>query len=307
MKTILITGGTGMIGQYLSRLLLEKGYAVIIASRTPATATVAKNLSHISWDTKRQWIDPEAIKKADVIINLAGAGVADKRWSVARKNEILESRILSGQTIVKALKEIPNKVSVVIQASAIGWYGPDPEPSPPFKGFTEAMHAHNDFLGQTCRQWENSVLALKVMGIRVATIRIGIVLSSRGGALKEFKKPLRFRIATILGNGTQVVSWIHIKDLCREMIFLFENESCAGIYNGVAPTPVTNRNLILSLARHLYGAAFISIGVPSFVLKFIMGEMSLEVLKSTTVRADKILQAGFIFEYPTIEQAVVDV
>lgn len=296
-----------MIGQYLSRLLLEKGYAVIIASRTPATATVAKNLSHISWDTKRQWIDPEAIKKADVIINLAGAGVADKRWSVARKNEILESRILSGQTIVKALKEIPNKVSVVIQASAIGWYGPDPEPSPPFKGFTEAMHAHNDFLGQTCRQWENSVLALKVMGIRVATIRIGIVLSSRGGALKEFKKPLRFRIATILGNGTQVVSWIHIKDLCREMIFLFENESCAGIYNGVAPTPVTNRNLILSLARHLYGAAFISIGVPSFVLKFIMGEMSLEVLKSTTVRADKILQAGFIFEYPTIEQAVVDV
>lgn len=304
MKTILITGGMGLIGQYLTQMLLDKGYSIIIASRNPPANPPIKNVSYIKWNTTRQWIDPEAIKRADAIINLAGAGVADKRWSPARKKEIAESRVMSGQTIVKALKEIPNKVEVVIQSSAIGWYGPDPENNSSFTGFTEAMPAHHDFLGQTCKQWENSIIALKVMGVRVAIVRTGIVLTNKGGALKEFMKPLRFRVATVLGKGSQMVSWIHIKDLCREMLFLLENESCAGIYNGVAPTPVSNKELILTLAKQLYGSSFISMTVPSFMLKLIMGEMSIEVLKSTTVKADKIKAAGFVFEYETIEEAV---
>ena len=304
MKTILITGGMGLIGQSLTQMLLDKGYSVIIASRNPPASSSIKNLSYISWNTTRQWIDPEAIKKADAIINLAGAGVADKRWSESRKKEIAESRVMSGQTIVKALKEIPNKVEVVIQSSAIGWDGPVPEHNSSFTGFTEAMPAYNDFLGQTCKQWENSIIALKVMGVRVAIVRTGIVLTNKGGALKEFRKPLNFRLATILGKGTQKVSWIHIKDLCREMLFLLENESCAGIYNGVAPTPVTNKELILTLAKQLYGSSFLTVTVPSFVLKVVMGEMSIEVLKSTTVKADKIRAAGFKFEYETVEDAV---
>lgn len=304
MKTILITGGMGLIGQSLTQMLLDKGYSIIIASRNPPAQPPIKNVSYIKWNTTRQWIDPEGIKKADAIINLAGAGVADKRWTSARKKEIAESRVMSGQTIVKALKEIPNKVEVVIQSSAIGWYGPNPENSPGFSGFTEAMPAYHDFLGQTCKQWENSIIALKVMGVRVAIVRTGIVLTPAGGALKEFMKPLRFRVATILGKGSQMVSWIHIKDLCREMLFLLENESCAGIYNGVAPTPVSNKELILTLAKQQYGSSFISMTVPAFLLKWIMGEMSIEVLKSTTVKADKIKAVGFAFEFETIEKAV---
>lgn len=304
MKTILITGGSGLVGQHLSQLLLEKGYAVIIASRNPIKETGTERLTQVGWNTSRQWIDPEAIRKADAIINLAGAGVADKRWSASRKKEIVDSRVLSGQTIVKALKEIPNKVEVLLQASAIGWYGPDPASGEGFIGFTEAMPAHTDYLGQTCKQWENSILALKVVGIRVATLRIGIVLSKKGGALKEFLKPLGFRIATVLGKGSQVISWIHINDLCREFIFLLENQQCSGIYNAVATHPVTNKELITELAQQRCGNAYLKLTVPAFVLKMMMGEMSIEVLKSTTVRNDKILSAGFDFDYPSIRDAL---
>ncbi|MBK8952314.1 MAG: TIGR01777 family protein [Chitinophagaceae bacterium] len=300
MKKVLITGGTGMVGRALTDALLAKGYHVIVMSRKRKEANTAQ-LSWAEWNVEQQTIDADAISQADYIIHLAGAGVADKRWTATRKKEIADSRVMSGQLLVKALSEIPNRVKAVVSASAIGWYGPDPEvpnPSP----FTEEAAPYSDFLGQTCRQWEESTEALTAKGIRLAKLRIGIVLSNKGGALKEFVKPLRFGVASVLGSGRQVVSWVHIDDLVQLFIYAIENEQVAGVYNAVAPQPVTNRQLILAIAKSRK-RFYITLPVPAFVLKLMLGEMSIEVLKSATVSAKKIQQTGFAFRYTGVEEA----
>lgn len=307
MATVLITGGTGMVGQQLTSLLLEKGYEVILVSRRFGTMQVAgKTVALAQWDLDRQTIDATAIAKADHIIHLAGAGVAEKRWTNKRKQEILESRTKSSALLVKALNEMPNQVRSVISASAIGWYGPDEEIKLA-KSFTEDMSAYPDFLGDTCKAWEQSITPVEAIGKRLVKLRIGIVLSDTGGALTEFKKPLRLGVAAILGSGKQMISWIHVKDLCRLFIYAMENESMQGIYNAVAPSPVSNKELTISLAKQMRGKLFIPFHVPAFLLKIILGEMSIEVLKSATVSSKKIEKQGFVFNYPTIEEALKDV
>jgi uncharacterized protein (TIGR01777 family) len=303
MNTVLITGGTGMIGTRLTKLLIEKGYAVIILTRS--TAEVKHRLPGVSyarWDINKQTIDSDAIANADHIIHLAGAGVADKRWTATRKQEIVNSRTQSSTLIVKALKEIPNKVTTIVSASAIGWYGPDTILSKK-NGFTEDAKADTAFLGETCRLWEESIQPAEQPGRRLVKLRTGIVLSNDGGALAEFKKPLKSFVAAIIGDGKQVVSWIHIDDLCFMYLSAIENENINGVYNAVAPNPVTNKELVLSLAKKMRGNFFIPMHVPAFALKIILGEMSIEVLKSATVSSQKIQSTGFGFSYPTIEAA----
>ena len=310
METIVITGGTGLVGKELSKLLVQSGYRVILLSRsgsriTPAQLEVSKpGVLTSFWDPAKKEIDTIAIGQADHIINFAGAGVAEKRWTSSRKNEIVDSRVESGRLIVKALQEVRHNVKTVINASAIGWYGSDNSINP--KPFTENAPADTGFLGVTCAKWESSVAPIHEMGIRLVRIRIGIVLSKEGGALAEFKKPLRFGIAAILGNGKQIISWIHVEDLCRIFLLVIENTSATGIYNAVAPCPVSNRALTIQMARQRNGSLFIPVKVPAFVLKIIMGEMSVEVLKSTTVSSDRIQTAGFIFNYTSIENALSD-
>lgn len=305
MATILITGGTGMIGTRLTAMLVEKGYEVIILTRNPKANHSLPGVSYARWDVERQTIDPAAIAKADHIIHLAGAGVADKRWSNHRKQEIVNSRTKSSTLIVKALKEYPNKVQSVVSSSAIGWYGPDTAKSSK-NGFTEDAPADTAFLGETCRVWETSIDPVTGLGKRLVKLRTGIVLSNKGGALAEFVKPLRGGIAAILGDGQQVVSWIHADDLCRMFIYALENETISGVYNAVAPHPVTNKTLTLTLAQKMRGSFYIPIYVPSFVLKIALGELSIEVLKSANVSAHKIQLAGFDFQFPTIEDALTD-
>lgn len=306
MATILITGGTGLIGRALTKALLEKGYEVIILTRDPAkSATHTTRLNYAAWDPAAQTIDAAAITKADHIIHLAGAGVADKRWSKKRKQEIVESRVKSGELLVKTLKETANKVQSVISSSAIGWYGPDGKAQN--TGFTEDAPPAPDFLGQTCRQWEASIEQVTQLGKRLVKLRTGIVLSNEGGALKEFLKPLSFGIATILGSGRQMISWIHIDDMVRLYINAIEKENMIGVYNAVAPSPVTNKQLIMALARRKRGRFFIPVYVPSFVLKIMLGEMSIEVLKSATVSCEKLSKTGFVFQYPTITAAFADI
>jgi uncharacterized protein (TIGR01777 family) len=168
------------------------------------------------------------------------------------------------------------------------------------------MPADHSFLGDTCKQWEECVAPVKEMGKRLVTYRIGIVLSTKGGALAEFMKPLRFGIAPILGNGRQIISWIHIDDLCRLFLYAIEQEKLNGVFNAVAPNPVSNKLLTTTLAGIQKGKAYIPAYVPSFVLKLMMGEMSIEVLKSSTVSAEKIRKTGFQFLYPTIAPALQD-
>jgi uncharacterized protein len=243
----------------------------------------------------------EAVKKADAIIHLAGAGVMDKKWDDTYKKEIEESRTQSSALLINTLQKIDHKVKVILSASAIGWYGEDKIPN---HYFTENENADEAFLGMVCKKWEQSVEAAEALGIRVCKLRTGIVLTDDGGAYKEFKAPLKFGVASILGNGKQMVSWIHIDDLCRQFIFALENENIRGSYNAVAPMPVSNKTLTLEIAKNVKGKFYIPIHVPTFVLKIMMGDRSIEILKSATVSCEKIKAAGFTFLYPSIEAAV---
>ena len=304
MQTILITGGTGLIGKILTTHLISKGYNIIILSRRADVVSDNPMINYAKWNVEEQKIDSDAISKADHIIHLAGAGVMEKSWTEKYKKEIVDSRTKSSELLVKALKENENKIKTVVSASAIGWYGEDPKPLQHTNGFVETDAPDKNFLGETCRLWEESIEPVQQLGIRLVKLRLGIVLSNDGGALDEFKKPLRFGIATILGNGKQIISWIHIDDLCRMFLYAIENENLKGSYNAVAPEPVTNKKLILHLAQLLRKNFYIPIHVPQFALKLAMGERSIEILKSATVSCEKIKKEGFTFLYPSIDSAL---
>jgi uncharacterized protein len=304
MAVVLISGGTGLIGTKLTTHLIERNYEVIILSRNNRNSSANPKISYSFWDIKKQVIDAAVIQKADYIIHLAGAGVMDKKWTNEYKQTIRDSRTKSSALLIKSLHENEHKVKSFIAASAIGWYGADAYPLVHKNGFIETDPPAKSFLGETCIFWENSVDPITQMGIRLVKFRNGIVLSNEGGAFKEFKMPLNFGVAAILGDGKQVVSWIHIDDVCRMYIDAMENRDIQGVYNAVAPSPVTNKKLILVTAEKFRNKFFVPVHVPIFFLKLFMGKRSVEVLKSATVCDKKIKSTGFTFLYPTIESAV---
>ena len=288
-----------MIGRQLTALLVAKGYKVIVLTRKPKTG--GNNVLYAQWDVDKLTIDTHAIAEADHIVHLAGEGIADRRWTDKRKQQIRDSRVNGGRTIVKALTEINNKVQTVVSASAMGWYGEDKGAAP----FKETDPPSADFLGETCREWEESIQPVTALSKRLVILRTGIVLSNAGGAFREFMKPFKAGLASILGSGNQVVSWIHVEDMCRMYVAAIEMKHLNGVYNAAAPEPVTNKALMLAIAK-ARKRAYIPIHVPAFVLKKILGEMSIEVLKSATLDSSKIVKGGFSFIYPTIEAAVND-
>ena len=301
MATVLIAGGTGLIGTALTKALVQKNYEVIILSRSKKSVS-EKNISYSVWDINSQTIDEEAVKKADYIIHVAGANVGDTRWTKKRKKEIVDSRVKSSELLVKSLQKIPNKIRAVISSSAIGYYGPDPQvPNP--RPFVETDSPFNDFLAKTVKDWETAMQPIKELGKRLVFFRTGIVLSNEEGAYTKFKKPLKFGLNPILGNGQQMISWIHIDDLVGLYIEAIKNENWHGVYNAVAPNPVSNQQLMKEMAKQAKGF-HITARIPSPVLKIVLGEMSIEVLKSTTVSAEKVQKAGFKFLFPTIQEAV---
>lgn len=302
MATVLITGGTGLVGRALTSALLEKGYELVILTRNPDAQPARTGVRYAGWDVDKQVLDPGVLDGVDHIIHLAGAGVADERWTDRRKREILDSRVKSGHLLVRVLRESNHPLKSFVSASAIGWYGPDPRvPNP--RPFTETDPSAPGFLGETCMLWEKSTEPVTEMGIRRVVLRIGIVLSGEGGAIREFVKTLRYAVAPILGGGRQVISWIHIQDLVSMLLAALDNPGMQGVYNAVSPNPVNNRTLMLSLARQRR-KFFIPVPVPAFVLRIMLGAMSEEILKSATVSADKILTTGFRFHHETIDKAL---
>lgn len=294
-KKILITGASGLVGSRLTLLLLQKGYRVSHLGRNKKTGTVAS----YTWDVDKGTLDPEALQGVDAIVHLAGAGVAEKRWTEKRKKEIIESRTKSSALLFKALKENIHSVKAVVSASAIGYYGfANPE-----QLFTEQSPPGTDFMAQVTAQWEKAVDEISTLNIRVVKMRIGIVLSDKGGALVELAKPVRYGVGAPLGSGKQDVSWIHLDDLCAMFIHAIEKEDMQGAYNAASGQWLTNREITREIAKALHKPLWLP-AVPAFALKMVLGEMAAVVLAGSKVSADKIRKTGFTFQYTDIRQAL---
>lgn len=296
-KNVLITGASGLVGTRLTTLLMQKGYQISHLSRSSSAGPIRTFL----WDVNAGTIENGALDEVDTIIHLAGAGIADKRWSASRKKEILESRTKSTELLFQKLKQSKHNIKTFVSASAIGIYGEGGSE----RTFTEEDLPAHDFLAEVVRQWEDSVSQIESLGIRVVKIRIGILLSENGGALAEMVKPIKWGVGSPLGSGEQLMSWIHIDDACRIFIKGIEDESMKGVYNAVTPNPVSNKQLTKEIARVLNKPLWLP-NVPGFVLKLVLGEMADLVLKGSKVSAGKIQDSNFDFQFLDLKEALED-
>jgi uncharacterized protein (TIGR01777 family) len=292
MKKVLITGGTGLIGERLSLLLKSKGYEVRILSRSKNQESP---YNVFVWDLDQNAIDEKAFKDLDYIVHLAGAGIADKKWSEKRKQMIIDSRVKSTNLLFNTVKKNQTPLKGFISASGVGYYGAITSDTI----FKETDEPATDFLGKVCRLWEASVFKFQQSNIRTVALRTGIVLSNDGGALKKMKTP----IVTPLGNGKQYMPWIHIDDMCEMYIKAIEDTSIEGAYNAVAPEHHTNASFSKAIAKN-FKRPFIPIGAPAFILKAVFGEMSTIILNGSRASVEKIKKAGFQFKYPRLKEAL---
>lgn len=298
MATILITGGTGLVGRFLCKKLQDKGYSVAILGRAGQ-----KNLEipTYSWDIDKNEIEKESIEKTDYIIHLAGANISERRWTAKRKKLIIDSRVKPAQLIFEKLIENTNQVKAFISASAIGYYGTISTD----KIFSETDPPANDFLGVTCRQWEQSADKFEELGMRVVKIRTGIVLAKHRGALAKMIILIKLGIGSAIGSGQQYLPWIHIDDLCNIYIKAIEDTQMSGSYNAVAPDHKTNKDFTEALARVLRKPLWF-LDIPAIVIKIIFGKMSAMLLKGSRVSSEKIINVGYKFKFPNLEGALVN-
>lgn len=300
MNKVLITGASGLIGSRLTEMLLEQGAKVVHLSRYPKKKG---NVTAYGWSLSDGYIDLNAFDGVDGIVHLAGAGIADHRWTADYKRQIVDSRTKSAALLIDALQKIPggHGVKCFVGASAVGYYGNRGD-----ELLTEDSGAQpDDFLSQTTQLWEQSYLPLNAMPhIRKVVLRIGIVLSAKGGALPKTDLPIRMGApGAFFGSGKQFYPWIHIDDLCRLFITALSNEAMSGVYNAVAPMPVTNEVFTKTIAQAL-GRWQIALPAPEFALRLLMGQMADIVLHSANVSAQKAEAAGFKFLYPNLLHAL---
>ena len=294
MATILITGGTGLIGKHLCNLLTKKGHKVNILSRSKS-----HNPSIFQWDIKNNFIEEEAIKKADYIIHLAGAGIADKRWTTERKQILINSRVTSANLLFNKVKELNPTLKGFISASGVGFYGATTST----EIFNETDLPGQDFLSEICKKWENASLQFNKLNIRTVILRTGVVLTKKGGALEKMTQPIKFGLGAALGSGKQYMPWIHIDDLCAMYLSTIENIEISGIYNAVAPEHCTNKTFSKTIATVLKKPFFLP-NIPAFLLKIGLGELSCILLEGSKVSSIKIVKTGFKFEFPTLNTAL---
>lgn len=297
---VLITGGTGTVGQRLADDLMDHGHEVAVLSRRPIKPlSLPVKITFLQWDGKTAKGWGQHLDEVDAVVHLAGAGVADKRWTEERKKLILSSRVDSGHAVLEAIENATNKPKVLIQASAVGYYGTSEE-----KTFTEADGPGSDFLADVCVKWEAATAPVEAMGVRRAVIRTGVVLDPEGGALPKMAMPFRFFVGGPLGNGRQWVPWIHYQDEIAAIRFLIETETASGPFNLTAPNPVRNRELAKALGYVMSRPAIAP--APGFAIELVVGEMANAVLEGQRVLPERLQQLGFQFKYPHIEPALQD-
>ncbi len=294
MGKVLISGGSGLIGKRLSFLLRSKGYEVSILSRTHKNES--EYLTYV-WNIEKGTIDQAAFDQVEHIIHLSGSGIADKRWTEKRKQDIINSRVASTQLLLQNVKDLQIPLKTFISSSAIGYYGAVTSETI----FDETSNPADDFLGKVCELWEQSAFQFAKENIRTVAIRTGIVLSKTGGALAKMKTP----VISPLGSGKQYMPWIHIDDLCNIYIKVIEDEKMSGVYNGVAPEHQTNTSFSKILAKAVK-RPFLPIGVPAFLLKMIFGEMAAILLEGSRVSSQKIQDTEFSFQFPNLSSALSD-
>ncbi|MCO5934034.1 TIGR01777 family oxidoreductase [Mucilaginibacter sp. RB4R14] len=297
-KNILITGGSGLLGRELTKALLALGHAVSHLSRSPGKNLQVKTFL---WDVNKGQIDPHCVDGVDTIIHLAGAGIADKRWTDERKREILDSRTKSIGLIYGLMKSKAHKVRTVISASGINYYGNRGD-----ELLTEDSTPADDFIGNCCVEWEKAVDEGKQFDLRILKFRTGVVLTTGGGALPQLALPVKLAIGSPLGTGMQWVPWIHHQDAIGIYLHGLANEHLTGIYNMVAPLPVTNKELTTAVAKQLRRPLWAP-NIPAFLIKLLFGEMAVLVLGSTKASAQKIEEAGFKFKYLNVSSALKEI
>lgn len=306
---ITIAGGSGFIGTALSNALVQNNHQVIILSRrgnSDYPSSSKQNPFFLYWDGENlgNWVT--AIQESDAVINLAGENiggknifeVATKRWTPQFKEVLRKSRISSGKALLAAIQQASTKPQVFIQASAVGYYG-----SHPSKEMAEDTPPGDDFLAKLCVEWEDSTAELDQMGIRRAIARIaGVVMSLNGGSLPFILLPYRFFLGGPLGNGKQWVSWIHLQDLVRALIFLLENPAATGPFNLCAPQPITSQELSKVIGNVMRRPSFLP--TPEFFFRFVFGEKADLLLASQKQVPKRLLNLGFEYQYPTAESAL---
>lgn len=276
-------------------MLIDQGYEVAHLSRSPDKFSHYKTFR---WDINKSYIDDSAINYADYIIHLAGAGLADEKWTNERKREILRSRVASTQLLLDSLRKTKHHVKGFISASGISIYGDAGD-----QLMSEESTYGEDFLAEVCKAWEAAAWQFKDLGIRTVILRTGIALSDKGGALPQIARPVKMMAGAPLGSGKQYMSWIHIDDLCRLYIRAIEDTHFEGVYNAVAPHPVTNNEFTKALAEAMHRPLVLP-KVPSFALNLMLGEMSNVILTGQRVSANKVMQTGFTFEYNYLDEAL---
>lgn len=298
MTKVLITGGNGMIGKQLTKILMSLGYEVVHLSRDRNSDGVVQVYE---WNIEQMLIDPKALIGVDSVIHLAGAGIADKPWTDERKKEIIDSRVRGAELILRECKNQGIKLKSFISASAIGWY--------PLiisnETYTEESQPGEGFLSEVCKLWEASADQFQEVAESVAKIRIGIVLCKDGGALPTMALPVKYFLGAVIGNGKQAMPWIHLRDVCHIFAHVLEHK-LSGVYNAVGPENATNQEFMQTLADVLDKPMLLP-NVPEFAIKMVFGPKADLITKGVKISSDKIKSTDFHYEYPTLNTALSEI
>lgn len=298
-QNVLLTGGSGFIGKHLTDVLIEAGFSVSVLSRSDKEDTL--RIKYYKWDLKKNYIDENAVLNTDYIIHLAGEGIVDKRWTDKRKKAILESRTKPVDLIFSVLEKNNKKLEAFVSASAVGIYGAVTS----HKICKEETTPANDFLGTVCQKWESAADKIGSLNIRTVKVRTGIVLGKDEGFLKKMTPSFKSGFGAILGSGKQYLPWIHVEDLCHIYLKSLQDKQLEGSYNACITDNTTNSRLSKIIAK-IYGYSIWLPKIPPFILKILLGEMSIVILTGQRVSSEKIQKTGFEFQFNDLEKTLIN-